>query len=191
MGNCQKSFGITIRLLRLSRKLKQEQLAEKSGLSLRHIKSIERGLSDPTLSTLEKIASALSLRVKELFALEASGKLYLFSWKTVTIAIYFDSMLATRFFCPSTSKILSNQNRFVAHLLLALSNSPYPRGCVEPFFLKRTYGEYKKTGRQIALSARLLSYGAEGETRTPMKEPSLDPEPSVSTNSTTSARRNF
>ena len=57
MGNCQKSFGITIRLLRLSRKLKQEQLAEKSGLSLRHIKSIERGLSDPTLSTLEKIAS--------------------------------------------------------------------------------------------------------------------------------------
>ena len=29
--------------------------------------------------------------------------------------------------------------------------------------------------------------GAEGETRTPMKEPSLDPEPSVSTNSTTSA----
>ena len=70
MGNCQKSFGITIRLLRLSRKLKQEQLAEKSGLSLRHIKSIERGLSDPTLSTLEKIASALSLRVKELFALE-------------------------------------------------------------------------------------------------------------------------
>ena len=70
MGNCQKSFGITIRLLRLSRKLKQEQLAEKSGLSLRHIKSIERGLSDPTLSTLEKIASALSLHVKELFALE-------------------------------------------------------------------------------------------------------------------------
>lgn len=86
----------------------------------------------------------------------------MFSWKTVTIAIYFDSMLATRFFCPSTSKILSNQNRFVAHLLLALSNSPYPRGCVEPFFLKRTYGEYKKTGRQIALSARLLSYGAKG-----------------------------
>ena len=35
MGNCQKSFGITIRLLRLSRKLKQEQLAEKPGFSLR------------------------------------------------------------------------------------------------------------------------------------------------------------
>ena len=51
--------------------------------------------------------------------------------------------------------------------------------------------EKNKTDRQIALPARLLSYGAEGETRTPMKEPSLDPEPSVSTNSTTSARRNF
>ncbi len=34
-----------------------------------------------------------------------------------------------------------------------------------------------------------LSVGAEGETRTPTGEPPLDPEPSVSTNSTTSARK--
>ena len=54
MGNCQKSFGITIRLLRLSRKLKQEQGAEKSGLSLRHIKSIERGLSEADFINLGK-----------------------------------------------------------------------------------------------------------------------------------------
>ncbi len=37
----------------------------------------------------------------------------------------------------------------------------------------------------------LLSSGAEGETRTPTEEPRLDPEPSVSTNSTTSARKDF
>ena len=35
----------------------------------------------------------------------------------------------------------------------------------------------------------LLIYGAEGETRTPTPLRELDPEPSVSTNSTTSARR--
>ena len=36
---------------------------------------------------------------------------------------------------------------------------------------------------------RVVSYfGAEGETRTPTGEPQLDPEPSASTNSATSAR---
>ena len=113
MGNCQKSFGITIRLLRLSRKLKQEQLAEKSGLSLRHIKSIERGLSDPTLSTLEKIASALSLRVKV-------GKL--------------QRERATSILCLQQDSFVQVQVGYLA----------------------------TKTGRQIALSARLLSYGAKG-----------------------------
>lgn len=45
----------------------------------------------------------------------------------------------------------------------------------------------KKESRHSMLLQRLKKNGAEGETRTPMKEPSLDPEPSVSTNSTTSA----
>ena len=34
----------------------------------------------------------------------------------------------------------------------------------------------------------VFSFGAEGETRTPTGEPQLDPEPSASTNSATSAR---
>ena len=34
----------------------------------------------------------------------------------------------------------------------------------------------------------LMNYGAEGETRTPMSIQTLDPEPSASTNSATSAR---
>jgi hypothetical protein len=37
----------------------------------------------------------------------------------------------------------------------------------------------------------LLSLGAEGESRTPTPLPELDPEPSVSTNSTTSAQQNL
>lgn len=70
MNDYQKSFGKNIRRLRLLRDLKQEQLADKSDLSLQHIGAIERGTGNPTLATLEKIASALSVSVEELFALE-------------------------------------------------------------------------------------------------------------------------
>ena len=70
MSDYQKSFGKNIRRLRLLRDLKQEQLADQSGLSLQHIGAIERGTGNPTLLTLEKIASALSVSVEELFALE-------------------------------------------------------------------------------------------------------------------------
>lgn len=70
MSDYQKSFGKNIRRLRLLRDLKQEQLADKSDLSLQHIGAIERGTGNPTLATLEKIASALSVSVEELFELE-------------------------------------------------------------------------------------------------------------------------
>lgn len=70
MSDYQKSFGKNVRRLRLLRDLKQEQLADKSGLSLQHIGAIERGTGNPTLLTLEKIASALSVSVEELFVLE-------------------------------------------------------------------------------------------------------------------------
>ncbi len=45
----------------------------------------------------------------------------------------------------------------------------------------------RETGQKHKLLTRIFS-GAEGESRTPTRLPSLDPEPSVSTNSTTSAR---
>ena len=70
MSDYQKSFGKNIRRLRLLRDLKQEQLADKADLSLQHIGAIERGTGNPTLSALEKVASALSVSVEELFALE-------------------------------------------------------------------------------------------------------------------------
>ena len=70
MGNCQKSFGITIRLFRLSRKLKQEQLAEKSGLSLRvkelfaleEIRRSPKGIGKDLLAQLENCKESELLR---------------------------------------------------------------------------------------------------------------------------------
>lgn len=49
--------------------------------------------------------------------------------------------------------------------------------------------EKKEKGLQLVSYNPLLSCGAEGETRTPTPLRELDPEPSVSTNSTTSARK--
>ena len=43
--------------------------------------------------------------------------------------------------------------------------------------------------KRLVFLPALLSIGAEGESRTPTPLPELDPEPSVSTNSTTSARK--
>jgi D-alanyl-D-alanine-carboxypeptidase/D-alanyl-D-alanine-endopeptidase len=44
-----------------------EMLAEKSDLSVRTVKKIERGDSNPTLKTLEGLAAAFSSPVEDLF----------------------------------------------------------------------------------------------------------------------------
>lgn len=47
--------------------------------------------------------------------------------------------------------------------------------------------KHTKNPQSLMLCGLFIPVGAEGETRTPMPLPALDPEPSVSTNSTTSA----
>jgi len=46
--------------------LPQEQFAEKAGISLPLLSELERGLANPTLQTLEKIAQAMGLPVAEM-----------------------------------------------------------------------------------------------------------------------------
>lgn len=53
--------------------------------------------------------------------------------------------------------------------------------------LKLLQAQKKRSPQSSTLYGLFISFGAEGETRTPMPLPALDPEPSVSTNSTTSA----
>lgn len=59
-------IGIKITLLRKRFKYSQEKLAELSDLSKTSISSIERGKSKPSIETLEKIANALNIELKEL-----------------------------------------------------------------------------------------------------------------------------
>lgn len=55
-----------MRELRLARGLTQEALAEQSGLSYKFVGEVERGGANPTLDTIESLASALGVGPGEL-----------------------------------------------------------------------------------------------------------------------------
>ena len=59
-------LGAALRTMRERRRLTQEQLAERSGLSYKFIGEIERGLGNPTIETLDRLAEALGVGVSEL-----------------------------------------------------------------------------------------------------------------------------
>lgn len=61
MADIRKKFGIHLRELRIERKLTQEDLADRAGMHFTYIGQIERGLRNPSLVNLEKIAKALKV----------------------------------------------------------------------------------------------------------------------------------
>lgn len=69
MGSVQNLFGKKIRLIRRTREMTQERLAELSGLSLQYIGEIERGKRNPSLSSIEQISAAFDVPLVELFDL--------------------------------------------------------------------------------------------------------------------------
>jgi transcriptional regulator with XRE-family HTH domain len=60
-------LGSRIRSLRERMKLSQEELGHLSGLHRTYIGAIERGERNPSVLSLQKIAKALKVAVKELF----------------------------------------------------------------------------------------------------------------------------
>ena len=56
-----------IRAERLKRRLTLEQFAERTGLSKSFLSQIERGLAQPSVSSLKKIASQFGISVVQLF----------------------------------------------------------------------------------------------------------------------------
>lgn len=62
-----KVFGNRIRQLRLEMHLSQEELAEKAEVHRTYIGMIERAEKNITLCNIEKIASALNIRLTDLF----------------------------------------------------------------------------------------------------------------------------
>jgi transcriptional regulator with XRE-family HTH domain len=62
------AFGLTIREIRSRRGVSQENLALRCGLDRTYVSGIERGIRNPSLTNILKIAAALDVRPSELFA---------------------------------------------------------------------------------------------------------------------------
>ena len=56
-----------IRRLRVVRGLSQEMLAVDAGIDRTYVSRLERGLQNPTVAVLEKLARAFSSNIEELF----------------------------------------------------------------------------------------------------------------------------
>lgn len=76
MKSTRELLGSRIKELRKVRSLTQEQLAEQVDLATRYISLIEVGRSSPSLETMENLARALGVEIKDLFEfahLQAGG----------------------------------------------------------------------------------------------------------------------
>lgn len=67
MQTTKTLLGARIKELRRTRSLSQEQLAELVGLAPKFISRIEVGRSSPSLETIENIARALQVEIRDLF----------------------------------------------------------------------------------------------------------------------------
>ena len=66
-----KAIGNRIRTLRIEKGLSQEKLANEADIPLSQIGRIERGETNPTISTLNVIAEALEIQLHNLLNLKA------------------------------------------------------------------------------------------------------------------------
>lgn len=66
MTDIKTKFGKHLRKLRVERRLTQEELAERAGMHFTYIGQIERGLRNPSLINLQKLAKALKVTSGEL-----------------------------------------------------------------------------------------------------------------------------
>lgn len=66
MSNSAKKLGQNIRRIRLAKGMTQGDLCRKLEVDCAYMSNIESGKKNPTLSTIERIAKALSVSVDEL-----------------------------------------------------------------------------------------------------------------------------
>ena len=61
-----KIFGRNVRRIRKERDLSQEALADEVGLAVTYVGQIERGIRNPTLEIVERLARALKVKPLDL-----------------------------------------------------------------------------------------------------------------------------
>ncbi len=74
MKTTKELLGARIKELRKLRKLTQDELSEKIDIDAKHMSRIEVGGSYPSLDTLEKMASALNVEMKDFFEFAHEAK---------------------------------------------------------------------------------------------------------------------
>ena len=66
-GDIRERFGFAVKDRREALGLTQEEFAERAGIHRTYLSDIERGTRNVSLINIERVASALSLRISELF----------------------------------------------------------------------------------------------------------------------------
>jgi transcriptional regulator with XRE-family HTH domain len=66
MNNLSKQFGQRVKAVRLEKDLSQGDVARRLKLHRSYISGIERGVRNPSLGVVEKIAKALKVSAKDL-----------------------------------------------------------------------------------------------------------------------------
>lgn len=64
--SAQQKLGKIIKVLRLDAGLSQEKLGELAGLDRTYISGIERGVRNPSIKNIQKLAKALKIKVSDL-----------------------------------------------------------------------------------------------------------------------------
>jgi transcriptional regulator with XRE-family HTH domain len=66
LGDVRVRLGERVKQIRLDRRMTQEDVAERSGLSYKFIGEVERGAANPSVNTLEKLAAGLGVELGHL-----------------------------------------------------------------------------------------------------------------------------
>ena len=69
-----KSFGMRVKELRVSRKLTQEQVAEKCGISSKYVSRIEMGHHFPSFDILVKLSAVMKVEMSDMFDFAHTAK---------------------------------------------------------------------------------------------------------------------
>jgi len=63
-------FGKHLRSLRTKAGLSQEELADRAGIHVTYLSGVERGLRNPSIRNVRRLAQAMGVPTKELFSFE-------------------------------------------------------------------------------------------------------------------------
>ena len=67
-------LGVAIKTQRASLGISQEELALRAGLHRTYVSDLERGARNPSIESIEKLASALQISIAKLFEKAGAGK---------------------------------------------------------------------------------------------------------------------